>query len=1680
MLLVRLSTHWFFVKLFFMVFLFMIRSIEDATLKSCPAKLDGDLSWPNTEELSCSTSQPICLNTNLEISKRCCGENLTWDEAPKCYSLQQDIINPCPDTFVGIDNICIFAIATTFPPDCPFAETLAYDEYAAYIKTVQYPVWLPISREDGKYGKGLFYWNEQSALYKTTSTLSNVNFSHDELLLDNHCLVLIKPDNVKAVPCDEIHTAICAYRTLPDRKKSFCSQTLGQACEQSTYSPKSACFCKEHDKNLEGNKIELQMPYQNLLYTSLDEVCDIGLERKDDQYFWTYSNVSIDYTNWSPNTEFGTNFAFGAMSSDGWVLKENKDNKCSLIEKFPPYLNDSLILRYDNTSFTFTVSLTNAAYWKHKEDMEEPLLFCFTDGAEDLIVKRLDLLKSIINNVFTFLPSEGPGHYWCEGFLYPDLEVRKSNVYFLSIKCNFIDGAVWSELDRNCFSPESVSPTLILSNLLTVKNPFLYISLFIDTMKRISDFTAEDVELCARYLQVLEEYGSRITSLSDFTSLISAIMQVPSTILKQSQQTYNSTNSILHSVSKILEKTDTFTNDTTEYLSIVIFSIEEFYSDTLIWTKTDDHAYSIKYVNSTDMNIFELEQEEEFDLGLRFNKGLIENATRSSDCKKIIVIAYFKPTLFNEDVTRNYTSTVFTTIFPNLDETGSDIQDLVTTIYKHDNPLDEYICSYWAEGYWYHKYVIEENNKTFVCSFQKMANVAMVSKANMYDLLTELLELECGVALEQALQYVKEYLSSFTDADVAKLYHILRQCQNFADTDIIMNIIDKILEMPMKLVTNAIEDYSLKFYDLLEGILEYREESYISEFKHFAVAVQYLKEDNLTGFYIDCYQFKCKIVFMHDYTQIPSSSELYLMIEEDLLNELLRIKVEKIIITLFANDVFFSTTQEYTNKALSKVVGVLLPDLTKLKRLDGRISVTYVLGAGSKNESCHTWNDLWVPSNQVRQIRHGTYRCESWYPGYFVLFYDTLNVTQLLDDAIHEQNIPFHNIINNITTISAEYLTKIRAVDIKLLANYLEESKESNFTNMQLILPDAFNASINLTSILLNVDREMFQEDETKDSGDKILSYLFHVADLLEESYSSCTWNVIFEVLYLNQNGVLGLQITDTSNYCKYKNKLFDFIINSSGIWLDSLLVSQLMEHGVQKLYLIVFSCDSFFYNGEILTNNDQVFGLYVPNIDNTFSNQVTVIFNPNVFTPGNAGCVTWEDVSTKYIKKGQWGLQKQLDSNGGCQWFQQGWFSVKLLYEPFNITSSLENLDNSLPTNEKLRQLEAISSYSEDFKPKDVFLLLNILLSCKDLSKGDLNILQRISTRFCDIPNSVKRDAERLYYTNRMILKIVSLVGSIIDTNTAYTIGNSFQIISCNLNQNKELYLARNFISCQQISEHEYNTNLVYYGNTVAPLFSVIALQSNDLFDQEYETSQILGISTLVTQDTFITKFKITFKHDQYNVPSYSCACWNNHQWSYFHTLQSDSNTSCYINDLEHCEYVTLANLDINKILNDVYSRDDEQDSKCDDTSCTTTLQVTLNALSNHLSELKSSDIDIIFNIFNKIDLDTEEQIEYMADIIDLLMNLDREILAQAQTYNNSTEKLHECINRLVKSYKGSVNIKRKNFAVIIQQKITGILFDRNGPEYFIKDVISNAEQMDSCHTALLINNTYQNTVGP
>ncbi|CAG9858973.1 unnamed protein product [Phyllotreta striolata] len=384
----------------------------------------------------CSLSEPICLKTNNDVAPRCCLLNETWENSTNCSDLQEAISNPCPEGSRLIEDICIFLIkATSYPFLCPYEENLPFDEYWNHINVLNVaPIWLPVERSVGIYGEGLFYWNELSSKYQSPFT---GQLKLEKHIVNKNCLIQDENNYVKVVACTDIYTGVCAYRPITKRMKSFCSQVFGSSCKQSDYSTKSKCFCKTHTTNNETRKAELLIPYQNLLFDSLDEICYIGLEKKGDRFLWINSNIPINYTYWSNNTHFGEKYDLGAMSSNGWVLKSTEDDEnCTIIEIFPPVFNASLILSEINSTTLVAISNEMAA-WKQYEHSSEPMIFCFTDAANDAIISKLDMDINIFNSTleikFSVLDNV-PGNYWCEGFAYPDLKAVKSNVYYKNSK----------------------------------------------------------------------------------------------------------------------------------------------------------------------------------------------------------------------------------------------------------------------------------------------------------------------------------------------------------------------------------------------------------------------------------------------------------------------------------------------------------------------------------------------------------------------------------------------------------------------------------------------------------------------------------------------------------------------------------------------------------------------------------------------------------------------------------------------------------------------------------------------------------------------------------------------------------------------------------------------------------------------------------------------------------------------------------------------------------------------------------------------------------------------------------------------------------------------------------------------------------------------------------------------
>ncbi|KAJ8935161.1 hypothetical protein NQ314_012980 [Rhamnusium bicolor] len=410
--------------------------------------MDGDVLWPQTEASTCVKSNPFCIDKNMEIVTRCCDANRNWENSPHCDYFQNTIKSPCPDDFITnfVKKTCIFVIKeSTYPPVCPYEEKLPFFEYIHDIDPTLLPVWMPVVRNTGKYGLGLLRWMEPTLDYKTTYTeciednCNNYHFSG--FLKDKGCLIFYNSSYVVAASCKERHTAICAYNSLPNHLKSFCSQNfpLPDVCMQSDYSTKSKCFCKgSMDNKSSAIKAEFLQPYQNLIYPALSkEMCYIGLQRNsDDTYIWLNSSAKINYTYWAGNITFGKYYKYGAISPDGWILLQTEtESECVLYQVDLPNEQSEINLEYEEQLGRFTVKITNPRRWVSYDNGSAPMVFCFTDAASDTILSKMEVTITAISinyTTYSFYPhDDGPGTYWCEAFLYPEVVAKSSNEYLL-------------------------------------------------------------------------------------------------------------------------------------------------------------------------------------------------------------------------------------------------------------------------------------------------------------------------------------------------------------------------------------------------------------------------------------------------------------------------------------------------------------------------------------------------------------------------------------------------------------------------------------------------------------------------------------------------------------------------------------------------------------------------------------------------------------------------------------------------------------------------------------------------------------------------------------------------------------------------------------------------------------------------------------------------------------------------------------------------------------------------------------------------------------------------------------------------------------------------------------------------------------------------------------------------
>ncbi|XP_066147536.1 uncharacterized protein [Euwallacea fornicatus] len=413
----------------------------------CPTKIqnlskDLSITWPNTNSGRTAVSEPLCIDHDLKIVTRQCEEN-AWDSEPTTPCTPQKPINPCPANLATNKNgrYCYSVLpSTTFLPECPYPRQASWEDYVDLDIISSTPVWIPVQREDSDiYGIDLYRYIEPTKKYKTPyriCTSSCKTFFYNNTFMDKKCLVYHNNTHIEGVSCNDFYPAICVYDALQYQTSSYCGASHSrQLCKPGEYEPTSLCYCEAVDADHAVDKeapAEFLQPYQNLLFPNT--TCRIGLSQNDlSQFVWA-DNSTINYTYWAPTVNFS--YDLGFLTDQGWILGNTSTSNCIIHEH--RLHNEELLgnLTLSRDGEVYELNITNYTNFLSVNN-RKPQVYCFTDADGRSILHRIsDLDRSTTYNdsrIFTirFLPIDldqsGPGHYWCQAFLYPHLAVTTSN-----------------------------------------------------------------------------------------------------------------------------------------------------------------------------------------------------------------------------------------------------------------------------------------------------------------------------------------------------------------------------------------------------------------------------------------------------------------------------------------------------------------------------------------------------------------------------------------------------------------------------------------------------------------------------------------------------------------------------------------------------------------------------------------------------------------------------------------------------------------------------------------------------------------------------------------------------------------------------------------------------------------------------------------------------------------------------------------------------------------------------------------------------------------------------------------------------------------------------------------------------------------------------------------------------
>lgn len=434
------------------------------------------------------------------------------------------------------NNICYTVLnATAFPPSCPFEDSLSFSDYVDKIPGML-PVWVPVQRNVTNGSMGRFQWIEKSVLYGEEI---EIKYEISEGFGVKNCLIY-DGSVYTAVSCEEYYSAICAYRPLQSQANNYCQQKHNNPdCFPSDFNATTSCFCittTEHEASKSEictNYAEFIHPHQNIFPSS--DTCWIGLERDNIKFWWTSSDQLLSYTAWDVNTDFSQMNIYGAAHySSKWILTpSNAFLSCGICEQTVSFGDAQLLLRYNKTMRMLQLEVHSGDNLKVL-DSDLNHVKCFTDTYTSLFKAKypesFPAREDLENyTVYSYNGSvSGPGFYWCEAFLYPSLQLIRSDAVFVHDRTvHGNEYVLWLTFNyERCTDPTITNAAnLVISAFSKVPNSSRL-------LKSIREMKVADVDETARTSQVIVHITAEVDTGLDREEEYSQMLCIVDSVMK--------------------------------------------------------------------------------------------------------------------------------------------------------------------------------------------------------------------------------------------------------------------------------------------------------------------------------------------------------------------------------------------------------------------------------------------------------------------------------------------------------------------------------------------------------------------------------------------------------------------------------------------------------------------------------------------------------------------------------------------------------------------------------------------------------------------------------------------------------------------------------------------------------------------------------------------------------------------------------------------------------------------------------------------------------------------------------------------------------------------------------------------------------------------------------------------